>query len=365
MTNLKFDNFNFNVDEQAFCIPNKAMEDVRLIVVDAEGGSIRHDMFSNLNEYLRDDDEIVMNNVGISRSRLSGVTDSGDQVDICFLVHDPADSSSWEVVILSESYPPESGRFTLADGAVIGELKGKVAPFDGAYWLERNRYQGYRGRIKINLDQAGLRAVLNARGLYMHPWYTDINELPEDILNPSTTTLGGGALLSEPSRRMTPELLSACTDNGKRMTEVSIELAFAWRPADANDNLDNYSMNPEHIRVSAEAAQRINKAVSENRRLITVGTGPTRVLESLPMPVGSVDTHTDIFISPGYDFKYSGGLLTNLHVPMSTHVIMASAFGGRELIMQACREAADRGYHFGIHGDSMLIFNAQTPQAYQ
>src|SRR5262245_3451600 len=100
-----------------------------------------------------------------------------------------------------------------------------------------------------------------------------------------------------------------------------------------------------------------NQVLTERRchRIISIGTSGIRVLESLPIPPAPAAGRTTLFVSPGFRFKYCDTLLTNLHNPKGTHVIMACALGGRELVLDACRQAAERGYRFGINGDSMLI----------
>jgi S-adenosylmethionine:tRNA ribosyltransferase-isomerase len=362
---LRFADFDFEIDEQRFKLPDKKVEDVRLIVIDRQAGSIAHDMFTNLHLYLNDSDEIIMNDVGISRSRMKGHADGGLPIQVCFLLNDLNDQSRWEAVLIGETMPPGSGRFELAGGAIQGEILGEVAAFDGSYWLERNRYAGYRGVVAIDVTPEELQQLLEQHGEFMYPWYTDLDQLPQETLNPAFASRPGGALVSEPSRRMTPEILARCTGDGERLTMVSINLAFAWRSAERNDAMDEYRMNSELISVSTRAAERINRAIFERRRIITIGTGPTRVLESMDVPARASTRHTDIFISPGYEFKYCQGLLTNLHVPMSTHVVMASTFGGRELIIDAYEEASRMGYEFGIHGDAMLIIGDHEPSSYQ
>jgi S-adenosylmethionine:tRNA ribosyltransferase-isomerase len=195
----------------------------------------------------------------------------------------------------------------------------------------------------------------------MHPWYANLNELPEHVLNPATTTRLGSVLLSEPARRITTELLDGLRRRGMTTTTISLAMSFSWNQATADTVLADYSMNEEEFSVPESAVTAFTKALSAGHRVVSVGTSPARAMETLALPPCASTGRTDLFISPGFRFKYCHDLLTNLHNSMGTHVIMATAFGGREHVLRACEEAVERGYLFGINGDSMLVLGAHEP----
>ena len=147
------------------------------MVVDAVTGTIQHDWMANIGTYFTSNDTLVWNDVGISQSRLGGTAGTGETVDICFLLQDTQDDYVWDVVVLAEQDPPKTGTFDLADGSICGEFLGKTLDFDGPYYIERDRYQGYRGRVRIQARADALRHVLQTKGRYMHPWYVNLNEL--------------------------------------------------------------------------------------------------------------------------------------------------------------------------------------------
>ena len=355
MDNLRFQDFAFDATPAHFQGEQRAPEEIRLIVVDAVTGTIHHDWMSNIRAYFTSNDTLVWNDVGISRSRLSGTASTGERVDICFLLKDTQEDYIWDVVVLSEQGLPQTGTFKLARGSICGEFLGKTLDFDGPYYLERDRYQGYRGLVRIEASAEGLRNVLQSSGKYMHPWYVDLNELPESTLNPITSSKPGSVLLSEPARRFTAEMLKDLHDRRIAFMYVSLALSFSWQEFKPDQRLTEYAMSPEEFAVSPEAIDLLTRSLKDNRRIISIGTSGIRVLESLPVPPAPAAGRTSLFVSPGFRFKYCDALLTNLHNPKGTHVIMACALGGRELVLEACRQAADRRYKFGIHGDSMLI----------
>jgi S-adenosylmethionine:tRNA ribosyltransferase-isomerase len=358
MDDLRFQDFAFDVTPAHFQAEQRAIDEIRLIVVDAVAGTIHHDWMSNVGTYFTSNDTLVWNDVGISRSRLSGTASTGEPVDICFLLKDPQDDHVWDVVVLSEQTVPQTGTFELADGSISGTFLGKTLDFDAPYYIERDRYHGYRGLVRIQASAEELQQLLQTSGKYMHPWYINLNELPESILNPITALKSGSVLLSEPARRFTAEMLAELRDRQIAFMYVSLALSFSWQEFTPNQRLNNYAMSSEEYAVSQPAIDLLTRSLKEQRRIISIGTSGIRVLESLTLPPTPAAGRTNLFVSPGFRFKYCDGLLTNLHNPKGTHVIMACAVGGRELVLEACRQAADYGYRFGINGDSMLILGS-------
>ena len=355
MDDLRFKDFAFDAAPAMFQGRHRAVEQFRLIVVDAGSGTIEHDWMSNIGTYFTGNDTLVWNDTGISRSRLDGIAAAGELVDICFLLQDPQDEHVWDVVVLAEQGLPRTGRFDLAGGTIQGEFLGKTLDFDGPYYIERDRYQGYRGRVRIRASAERLRQVLQSSGKYMHPWYVDLNQLPESVLNPITALKSGSVLLSEPARRFTAGMLADLRERQVAFMYVSLALSFSWQEFTPQQRLKDYAMSPEEYAISRQAVDLLTRSLKEQRRIISIGTSGIRVLESLPVPPVPASGRTDLFVSPGFRFKYCDSLLTNLHNPKGTHVIMACALGGRELVLEAYRQAAERGYRFGINGDSMLI----------
>jgi len=223
MHELRFLDFAFDATPAHFQGEQRPIEEIRLIVVDAVTGTIQHDWMSNIGRYFTSNDTLVWNDVGISRSHLGGIASTGATVDICFLLQDTQNGHIWDVVVLAEHDLPQSGTFELADGSICGEFLGKTLDFDAPYYIERDRYQGYRGRVRIQARADQLRHVLQTSGMYMHPWYVNLNELPESILNPTTTHKSGSVLLSEPARRLRPRCWLTCA------TARSHSCRFHWR----------------------------------------------------------------------------------------------------------------------------------------
>jgi len=363
MPDLRFADFNFSATPDDFKGEHREAEDVRLLIVDANHGTIKEDSFVNLGHYLGDNDVLAVNDVGMGPSRLLGVASPSHKIDICFLMlQDPSRSNRlWDVVILSETPPPTQGHFSLNNGAITGRLLGKTLDFDGPYWIEKDKYIGYRGLVEIDQDPSQLAKQLNNHGLLMHPWYSDLNKLPTRSLNPHTTTINNAVHVSEPARRITSDMYKSFYGRGMTELQFSLWMCFSWRQATAETRLNEYRMNFEEYTIGEIGSNTLRDAMQNRRNIVSIGTSGSRVLESLTSPNPATAERTDLFISPGFKFKYTRSLLTNLHNPSGTHVIMAAAYGGRDLIIEACETAVKKRMKFGIHGDSMLVLGAHEP----
>jgi S-adenosylmethionine:tRNA ribosyltransferase-isomerase len=165
----------------------------------------------------------------------------------------------------------------------------------------------------------------------------------------------GSAAAPTAGFHFTPELFRKLEEKGVQTVEVTLNVGIAtFRPV-RTENISDHVMHTERISITPEAADIINSAKG---RIISVGTTTARVLESAAVDkkrVAPVDMETNLFITPGYDFKIIDGLITNFHMPKSTLLILVSSFAGRENILHAYSQAAESGYRFLSFGDAMFI----------
>ncbi len=168
----------------------------------------------------------------------------------------------------------------------------------------------------------------------------------------------GSAAAPTAGLHFTKELLEQVRDMGVEIAEVTLHVGLGtFRPVKVSNILEHH-MHSEFYMVSAEAAEKINRARKQGHKVISVGTTSTRTLESAADENGMLHETsgwTDIFIYPGYEFKVIDGLITNFHLPQSTLVMLVSAFAGREHVLSAYRTAVQESYRFFSFGDAMLI----------
>lgn len=353
-SNLKFQDFAFDLPQELFVNDSiRETSKIKLMVVNGITGEIIHDKMENVTNYFNKNDILVFNNSGITKSRLKANWGLNEEVDICFLMQE--DTRLWEVVVLFENTDPLGKNLNFFKCTMSGKILYKTGEFDGGYWVEHNKYKGYRAIIQISEDIDFLKNELHLNGLYMHPWYADLNSMDESLLNPVTSKVLGSVLLSEPSRRITKEMVNILKEKECKFIYPQLNMSFSWKPVEAEQYLNSYEMNYEEFYISQDDCDIINNGVLKNERIVSIGTSGVRILESLSNPAKTTKSRTNIFIKPGHKFKFVDCLLTNFHNSMGTHVIMASAIANRELIIKACEMAVKTGYRFGIHGDSMLV----------
>jgi S-adenosylmethionine:tRNA ribosyltransferase-isomerase len=353
---LTFSDFSFPFDDDLMATHHRETDEIRLIIADCRTSTIQICSFSEIVHHLPEGTYTIWNDSLAEPSILSGWHESGRFIHICFLQEGNA-PDQWEVIVFSVDTPEQSGSFSLAKGAATGRIDRKTGDFEAGYWVERGQFRGYRGLATMKQPPADLRRLLRTEGKLMHPWYTDLNKLDTGLLNPSFATTPGSVCPSLPSRRFTPEMLARLRLRDITQIFVSLAMNFSWNPSGADVELDEYSMNDEIFSVPEGAANGLNRAIALDRELVAVGTSAVRVVESLRYPVVRTRGRTSLFVRPGFRFQAVTGLVTNLHVPMSTHVIMAAAIGGYDLVMRALTKAAAQRLKFGIHGDALLILS--------
>jgi len=171
-------------------------------------------------------------------------------------------------------------------------------------------------------------------------------------------TEAGSAAAPTAGLHFTNQLLAELQEQGVEMVSITLQIGLGtFRPVQV-DEVSKHAMHAEDFQVSAEAAQAINQARQERRRVIAVGTTSCRVLESAADADGWLRPFTgptDLFITPGYKFKATDGLITNFHLPKSTLLMMVSAMVGRSEILSIYEEAVRRRFRFYSLGDAMLI----------
>ncbi len=156
----------------------------------------------------------------------------------------------------------------------------------------------------------------------------------------------------------TPELLSAISARGISVAPVTLNVGLGtFRPV-TEENIERHQMHKEYFEISENTASEVNRAKTAGRRILAVGTTAVRALESACDTNGIVSPYkgdTDIFIYPGFQFRVVDCLITNFHLPKSTLLMLVCAFAGKDLIMEAYREAVKEKYRFFSFGDAMLV----------
>ena len=321
--------------------PLKDRSSSKLMILNKDNGSIKHDHFYNIENYLKKGDVLVLNDTKVLPARIYGIKESTDaKIELLLLNNITGDI--WECL----AKPAKR----LKVGTVIkfsDDLKGEVVEKleDGIVHINFI-YDGIFLEILENIGTMPLPP-------YIHEKLKDQNRYQTVYAN-----LLGSAAAPTAGLHFTKELLSELENMGVIITYVTLHVGLGtFRPVEEVDILKHH-MHSEYYEMSESVANILNKAKKEGRNIYAVGTTSTRVLETVMSKYNtfkSCNGNTDIFIYPGYTFKGIDGLITNFHLPKSTLLMLVSALSKREYILNAYEEAKKNNYRFFSFGDSMFI----------
>lgn len=314
----------------------------RLLVLGKEDGSIRHEIFRNITQYLNAGDCLVINNTKVIPARLFGEREgTGATIEILLLKR--KENDIWETLVKPGKKAKIGTKIIFGGGLLTGEVVDVVE--DGNR-LIRFTYEGIFEEI---LDQLGQMPL---------PPYITHTLKDKNRYQTVYAKYDGSAAAPTAGLHFTPELLEEIRAKGVKIAEVTLHVGLGtFRPVKV-EHVQDHHMHSEYYEVTEEAATLINEAKQTGHRVIAVGTTSCRTLESAAADDGTLTAKsgwTDIFIYPGYTFKVIDALITNFHLPESTLVMLVSALAGRDNIMNAYEEAVKERYRFFSFGDAMFI----------
>ncbi|MCH5332956.1 MAG: tRNA preQ1(34) S-adenosylmethionine ribosyltransferase-isomerase QueA [Agathobacter sp.] len=340
---MKVSDFDYELPEELIAQdPLENRSDSRLMVLDRATGAVEHKRFTDILDYLAPGDCLVVNNTRVIPARLYGVKeDTQAQVEVLLLKR--RENDIWETLVRPGKKLKPGARVLFGDGLLTGEIVDIV---EEGNRLVRFHYQGIFEEILDRLGQMPL------------PPYITHELRDKNRYQTVYAKHDGSAAAPTAGLHFTEELLRRVRENGVEIAEVTLHVGLGtFRPVKAEEVTDHH-MHSEFYRISAEAAEKVNRAKREGHRVISVGTTSTRTLESAADENGFLREKsgwTDIFIYPGYEFRVIDGLITNFHLPQSTLIMLVSALAGREHVLEAYREAVRERYRFFSFGDAMLV----------
>lgn len=324
--------------------PAAARSASRLMVLDRAAGTIAHRRFTDFPHLVRTGDVLVRNVTRVLRARLLGKRESGAPAEI-LLVHPEADGT-WLAMVRpgNKLRPGRTVRFGDDARAEIVELA------DGG--MRRVRVHG------LDVD-----TLMTRHGHVPLPPYIDRPDEPADAERYQTVyaTAPGSVAAPTAGLHFTPTILEQVRAAGVQFADVTLHVGpGTFTPVEVEDPAA-HTMHAEWYEVPPAAAETVNAAKQEGRRVWAVGTTSARVLESAAPAASAAhqiapgSAWTDLFIYPPHDFRIVDCLLTNFHLPRSTLLMLVAAFAGYELTMEAYRTAVAEGYRLYSYGDAMAI----------
>lgn len=337
---LKSD-YDYELPEELIAqTPAEPRDSSRLLVYDRATGKREHRIFRDIKEYLRPGDVLVVNNTKVLPARLYAYTKNGGKVEVLLLKR--RDLNEWEVLVRpgkkakvgTELIVSEELSLTVVDRTDTGERTVRFH-FDGVF-----------------------EDILSRLGSMPLPPYIHEKLKDKDRYQTVYCKTDGSAAAPTAGLHFTQELLAEIRAMGVEIAEVLLHVGLGtFRPVKEED-LTHHVMHSEFYKVDERAAEIVNAAKREGRRVIAVGTTSVRTLETVADEQGMLrpcSGDTSIFIYPPYRFKCVDALITNFHLPESTLIMLVSAFMGREQCLSVYREAVEERYRFFSFGDAMMI----------
>ena len=323
--------------------PREPRDHSKLMLINKKNNSIEHKHFYDIIDYLTAGDVLVRNSTKVIPARIFGHKDTGGVLEILLIKR--IDIDTWECLL------KPAKKLKLNQKVYIGQNNELVAELleikeDGNRVLKFY----YKGTFEENLDKLG--------NMPLPPYIT---ENLKDKNRYQTVYAIKGESVAAPTAGLhfTDELLKKIADKGVEIVDVFLEVGLGtFRPVQT-ENVLEHKMHEEIFEIPEESANIINKARSEGRRIISVGTTATRALESSVDDNGKLIAQkrdTGIFIYPGYKFKIVDALITNFHLPKSTLLMLVSALYEREKMLEIYKIAIQEKYHFFSFGDAMFVY---------
>lgn len=341
---MKVTDFDYELPKELIAQhPMEPRDHSRLLVVDKVTGETEHRHFYDLINYLRPDDLLVFNDTRVIPARLHGFKDTGAHVEVFLLTR--LNQTDWEVLVRPGKklqvgahiqFSEELG-CTIVDHTDFG---GRVARFE---------FNGVFEEILDRLGEVPLPPYITAELEDKERYQTMYNRDP------------GSAAAPTAGLHFTEELLRKIREKGCEEVFVTLNVGLGtFRPV-TEENIEDHPMHREFYSVSQAAADAINRAKAEGRRIVAVGTTAVRTLESAGADgtVKAGSSWTRIYIYPGFHWQMVDALVTNFHLPQSTLLMLVSALSSREVMLRTYAEAVREKYRFFSFGDAMFITTLQ------
>ena len=340
---MKTDDFDYELPEELIAqTPLEKRDSSRLLILDKKTGDVEHKHFSDIIDYLEKDDILVLNNTKVLPARLIGEKEETKAVIEILLLKNIKDDI-WECLVKPARRIKVGTIVSFGDGLLkakcIKELDEGIRHFELIY----------DGILYEILDKLGTMPLPP----YIHEKLADQSRYQTVYAKEI-----GSAAAPTAGLHFTEELLKKIKDNGITICYVTLHVGLGtFRPVNV-ENVNEHKMHSEYYEMSRDVAKILNDAKKNNKRIISVGTTSTRVLETVVSKYNEFrecSGFTDIFIYPGYKFKAINALITNFHLPKSTLVMLVSALAGKDNILNAYKIAVKEKYRFFSFGDAMFI----------
>lgn len=348
---MKLSQYKFNLPAELIAkFPADRRDESRLMVVNRKTGKIEHRVFKEIIDYFTEGDVMVLNNTKVFPARLYGNKEkTGAEIEVFLLRELNREQRLWDVLV------DPARKIRIGNKLYFGENDILVAEV-----IDNTTSRGRTLRFLFDGDYDEFKTTLYRLGETPLPKFIKRSVVPEDRDRYQTVFAKHEGAVAAPTAGLhfSRELLKRLEIKGVHFAEITLHVGLGnFRTVDVED-LTKHKMDSERILITENASDTVNEGINRRSNICAVGTTVLRTLESSVSTTKTLkpyDGWTNKFIFPPYEFSVPNSMISNFHLPLSTLLMMVSAFAGYDLLFEAYRIAIKEKYRFGTYGDAMLI----------
>lgn len=347
--------YDYNLPEELIAqMPADKRDNSRMMVLNRKDRTISHKHFYDIVDLIEPNTLLVMNNTKVLPARLIGHKDTGAKIEVFLLKQNSKmqdEHENWEVLIKPSKRVKPDTIIKVSDELSVRAIKRLE---ENGEWL-----------VELIFNGNNVLDVLHRNGNIPLPPYIerkipneDLKKLDFERYQTVYAKDEGSVAAPTAGLHFTKEILKKLENKGVELAYVTLNVGLGtFRPVQC-ENVENHKMHSETFEISEKAAEQINRAKAEGKKIVAVGTTTVRTLETAYKKFGCIKAchdHSELFIYPPYEFKVIDNLITNFHLPKSTLLMLVSALAGKDFIFDAYKEAIENKYRFFSYGDCMYI----------
>jgi S-adenosylmethionine:tRNA ribosyltransferase-isomerase len=349
---MKLSQYKYNLPEDLIAkYPADKRDESKMMVIDRKTGLIEHKVFREIIDYFDEGDVMVVNNTKVFPARLYGNKEkTGAEIEVFLLRELNREQRLWDVLV------DPARKIRIGNKLYFGDEEETLV----AEVIDNTTSRGRTLRFLFDGDYDEFKKALFKLGETPLPKFIKRAVQPEDRDRYQTIFAKHEGAVAAPTAGLhfSRELLKRLEIKGIHFAEITLHVGLGnFRTVDVED-LTKHKMDSERIIINEEASRIVNEAKDARKNVCAVGTTVLRTLESSVSTAGHLkpyDGWTNKFIFPPYEFSVPSRMISNFHLPLSTLLMMVSAFAGYELLFESYKVAIKEKYHFGTYGDAMLI----------
>jgi S-adenosylmethionine:tRNA ribosyltransferase-isomerase len=348
---MKLSQFKLHIPDSLLATyPSKHRDESKLMVVHRKTGKIEHKKFKQVMDYFNDGDVMVLNNTKVFPARLYGNKEkTGAKIEVFLLRELNKESFLWDVIV------DPARKIRIGNKLYFGQNDELIAEV-----IDNTTSRGRTLRFLYDGTHDEFKRIITSLGNTPLPKYIKRKAEPEDHERYQTIFAKHEGAVAAPTAGLhfSPELMKRLELKGIHFAEITLHVGLGtFRPVEVED-LTKHKMDSEQLIITDEACAIVNKAKAQHKSICAIGTTTMRGIETSVSTKGELKPFngwTNKFIFPPYEFDVADKMITNFHMSESTLLMMTSAFGGYDLIMNAYKVAVKEKYRFYSYGDAMLI----------